>query len=63
MSSYSWIVRCSCSRLMGWPKVGLPVGLEIIGQHLDDPMVLCASAAFEAARPCAHRWPPLLERI
>ena len=30
---------------------GLPVGLQIVGGHLDDPTVLRASAAFEAARP------------
>ena len=28
---------------------GLPVGLPIVGRHLDDPLVLLASAAFEAA--------------
>ncbi|MHB8381327.1 MAG: amidase [Candidatus Binataceae bacterium] len=47
----------------GFTKDGLPVGLQIIGRHLDDAMVLRASAAFEAARPWAHRWPPLLERL
>jgi aspartyl-tRNA(Asn)/glutamyl-tRNA(Gln) amidotransferase subunit A len=47
----------------GFTRDGLPVGLQIIGRHLDDAMVLRASAAFEAARPWAHRWPPLLERL
>jgi len=47
----------------GWTRDGLPVGLQIIGRHLGDPMVLRASAAFEAARPWAHHWLPLLERL
>lgn len=47
----------------GWTEDGLPVGLQIVGPHLDDPTVLRASAAFEAARPWRHRWPPLLDRL
>lgn len=43
----------------GWTDDGLPVGLQIIGRHLDDSTVLRAAAAFEAVRPWAHRWPPL----
>jgi aspartyl-tRNA(Asn)/glutamyl-tRNA(Gln) amidotransferase subunit A len=45
----------------GWTEDGLPVGLQIIGRHLDDPSVLRAAAAFEAARPWRDRWPPLSE--
>jgi aspartyl-tRNA(Asn)/glutamyl-tRNA(Gln) amidotransferase subunit A len=44
----------------GWTDDGLPVGLQIIGRHLDDATVLRASACFEAAQPWKHRWPPLL---
>lgn len=44
----------------GWTEDGLPVGLQIVGRHLDDPMVLRASAVFERARPWKHRWPAIL---
>jgi aspartyl-tRNA(Asn)/glutamyl-tRNA(Gln) amidotransferase subunit A len=46
----------------GWTDDGLPVGLQIIGRHLDDPKVLSASAAFERARPWKNRWPPILKQ-
>jgi aspartyl-tRNA(Asn)/glutamyl-tRNA(Gln) amidotransferase subunit A len=36
---------------VGFTREGLPVGLQIIGRHLDDATVLRASAAFERARP------------
>ena len=35
----------------GWTTEGLPIGLQIVGPHLGDEMVLRASAAFEAASP------------
>lgn len=41
----------------GWTDDGLPVGMQIIGRHLDDATVLRASAAFEAAKPWSQRWP------
>jgi aspartyl-tRNA(Asn)/glutamyl-tRNA(Gln) amidotransferase subunit A len=47
----------------GWTDDGLPVGLQIVGRHLDDPMVLRASAAFEQAQPWKDRWPALLESL
>ena len=43
----------------GWTAAGLPVGLQIVGRHLDDETVLRASAAFEAASPWADQWPTL----
>lgn len=36
---------------------GLPVGLQLVGRRWEDALVLRAGAAFEAARPWAHRWP------
>jgi aspartyl-tRNA(Asn)/glutamyl-tRNA(Gln) amidotransferase subunit A len=47
----------------GFTRDGLPVGLQIVGRHLDDAMVLRASAAFEAAQPWAHRWPPIVTSL
>lgn len=47
----------------GLTRDGLPVGLQIVGRHLDDPLVLRASAAFEAARSWKDRWPPVLKEM
>ncbi len=47
----------------GFTRDGLPVGLQIIGRHLDDRCVLRASGAFEAARPWADHWPALLQQL
>src|SRR5437762_8014665 len=47
----------------GWTTDGLPVGLQIAGRRLDDPAVLRAAAAYEAAAPWKDRWPPLLAEM
>jgi aspartyl-tRNA(Asn)/glutamyl-tRNA(Gln) amidotransferase subunit A len=47
----------------GFTRDGLPVGLQIIGRHLDDKTVLRASGAFERARPWADKWPALLDQL
>jgi aspartyl-tRNA(Asn)/glutamyl-tRNA(Gln) amidotransferase subunit A len=41
----------------GWTADGLPVGLQIIGNHLDDRTVLRASRALEVAAPWTTSWP------
>lgn len=46
----------------GFTAEGLPVGLQIVGRHLDDALVLRASAAFEKVRGWNDRLPPLLRR-
>ena len=47
----------------GFSRDGLPIGLQIAGRHLDDPTVLRACAAFEAAKPWRDRWPGLLDEL
>jgi aspartyl-tRNA(Asn)/glutamyl-tRNA(Gln) amidotransferase subunit A len=47
----------------GFTEDGLPIGLQIIGRHLDDALVLRAAAAFEAAAPWGDRWPPMVEQL
>ncbi len=46
----------------GFTADGRPVGLQIMGRHLDDLGVLRLSAAFEAARPWDAVWPPIVSR-
>ena len=47
----------------GFTEGGLPVGMQIVGRHLDDGLVLKASSAFEAASSWKDRWPRLLEEV
>lgn len=47
----------------GWTDDGLPIGLQIIGRHLDDPLVLRASAAYEDAAPWKDQWPPIVANV
>jgi aspartyl-tRNA(Asn)/glutamyl-tRNA(Gln) amidotransferase subunit A len=41
----------------GWTTKGLPVGLQIIGRRLADPMVITAASALERIQPWMHRHP------
>ncbi|MEM6486725.1 MAG: amidase [Pseudomonadota bacterium] len=46
----NYLGLCGLSVPMGLSVEGLPMGLQIVGRHLDDPLVLRIGAAFEAAR-------------
>lgn len=48
---------------VGWTAEGLPIGMQIVGGHLADQLVLRASRAFEEAVPWLHRQPPVLNGI
>ena len=41
----------------GFTSSGLPIGMQIVGRHLDDGLVLAASAAFEHIQPWNHHYP------
>ncbi|EJL88157.1 amidase [Pantoea sp. GM01] len=41
----------------GFTASGLPIGMQIVGRHLDDGLVLAASAAFERIQPWNHLHP------
>ena len=43
----------------GWTDDGLPIGLQIIGGHLNDELVLAASAAYEEANPWQDQYFPM----
>ena len=47
----------------GFSKDGLPIGLQIVGRHLDDPTVMKAATAFEMAQPWRDKWPSLLTSL
>jgi aspartyl-tRNA(Asn)/glutamyl-tRNA(Gln) amidotransferase subunit A len=64
----AWIAMTPLFNLTGQPAAtvpcgftsdGLPIGLQIVGRRFDEATVLRASAAFEAARPWAHKRPPV----
>ncbi len=57
---FNWSGQPAASVPIGWTAAGLPVGLQIVGRHLDDAMVLRIAAALEAIQPWAGHWPPLV---
>ncbi|MGI8559461.1 MAG: amidase [Solirubrobacteraceae bacterium] len=45
----------------GWTGDRLPVGMQIVGRHLADEMVLAAAAAYQRSADWTARWPELGE--
>lgn len=43
----------------GWTDNGLPIGVQIIGNHLDDEAVIAASAAYQQANPWQNKYFPM----
>ncbi|MGI4879068.1 MAG: amidase [Janthinobacterium lividum] len=60
---FNWTGQPAASVPAGWTSTGLPVGLQIVGRHLNDALVLRAAAAFEAARPWRDHWPGLVTEL
>jgi aspartyl-tRNA(Asn)/glutamyl-tRNA(Gln) amidotransferase subunit A len=60
---FTWICNLTqqpaASVPCGFTKVGLPVGLHIVGPLYGEALVFRAARAFEAARPMHERHPPL----
>ncbi len=48
-SPYDYTGHPAISIPCGITKAGLPVGLQLVGKHFDEPTVIAAAAAFEAA--------------
>lgn len=53
-----WTEQPAASLPAGLTSQGLPVGLQIIGRHLADRVVVAAAAAFEKVQPFG-KWPPI----
>jgi aspartyl-tRNA(Asn)/glutamyl-tRNA(Gln) amidotransferase subunit A len=60
---FNWTGQPAVSIPAGWTQDGLPVGLQIVGGHLADALVLRAAAAYEAANPWGDRWPELVRKL
>jgi aspartyl-tRNA(Asn)/glutamyl-tRNA(Gln) amidotransferase subunit A len=71
VNSVAWLPFSSLANLTGLPaasvpvgftKEGLPIGLQIMGRHLDDRGVLALSAAVESLYPMQAQRPPVCAR-
>jgi aspartyl-tRNA(Asn)/glutamyl-tRNA(Gln) amidotransferase subunit A len=64
-----WLIRCTrpinvtghpaLSVPCGFTAGGLPIGLQLVGRHFDEAMLLRIGHAFEAVSPARGRRPPL----
>jgi len=60
---FNWTGQPAASVPAGFTRSGLPVGLQIIGRHLCDALVLSAAAAYEAVQPWQDQWPYVVARL
>ena len=60
-SPFSWPINLAglpaASVPCGFDRDGLPIGLQVVAPWLGEPTIIRIAAAFEAARPWAHRRP------
>lgn len=70
VDQFTWLSFTLPFNLTGSPAIsvpagltadGRPVGIQIVGRHLDDALVLSAAAAFEEAEQWSANWPPLIQ--
>jgi aspartyl-tRNA(Asn)/glutamyl-tRNA(Gln) amidotransferase subunit A len=64
-----WLIRCTrpinvtghpaLSVPCGFTAGGLPIGLQVVGRHFDEAMLLRIGHAFEAVSPARGSRPPL----
>jgi len=59
---FNWTGQPAASIPAGFSKSGLPVGLQIVGRHLDDAMVMRAAGAYERAAPWRQFWPEIVNK-
>ena len=59
---FNWTGQPAASVPAGLTRAGLPVGLQIVGRHLDDATVMRAAAAFERVRPWKQFWPEIVAK-
>lgn len=64
-SPFSWPINLAglpaASVPCGFDGDGLPIGLQVVAPWLGEPTIIRIAAAFEAARPWAHRRPAFRE--
>jgi len=62
-SIFNWTGQPAASVPAGFTRGGLPVGLQVVGRHLDDAMVMRASAAYERVAPWKQIWPEIVTAL
>lgn len=56
---FSFTALPSVTLPCGFSSEGLPIGLQVVGDHFEEAVILRIAAAFEAATDFHNRWPPI----